>query len=43
MEPSVSDFLLRGSLGGDVVRGGDMGAFGANGAEVRGSACEFPV
>ena len=29
--------------GGSIVWGGDMGDFGANGAEVRGSSCGFPV
>ena len=29
--------------GGSIFGGGDMGDFGANGAEVRGSSCGFPV
>ena len=34
--------LLRGISGVAVVWGGYVGAIGANGAEVRGSACGFP-
>ena len=35
--------IPRGSSGGDIVWSGEMGAFGANGAEVRGSICGFPA
>ena len=35
--------LLRVSSGGAVVWGGEMGDIGANGTEVRGSACGFPA
>ena len=36
-------FLPRGSSGGALVWSGDMGDFGTNDAEVRGSACGFPA
>ena len=38
---SIGKVLLRGSSGRAIVWGGDMGNFGANGAEVRGSSCGF--
>ena len=40
---SFSKFLPRGSSGGAIFWGGYMGAFGANGAEVRGGACGIPA
>ena len=40
---SFGKVLLRGSSGGALVGSGDMGGFGTNDAEVRGSACEFPA
>ena len=40
---NIGKVLLRGNPGGDIVWGRDMGDFGANGAEVRGRACGFPV
>ena len=39
---SLRKVLQRGSSGGAIVWRGDMGDFGDNGAEVRGSACGFP-
>ena len=36
-------FLSRNNIGGAVVRGGDVGAFGANGAEAGSILCGFPA
>ena len=40
---NLGKVLLRGNSGSDIVWSIDMGDFGANGAEVRGRACGFPV
>ena len=39
----LGNVLPRGSSVGDIFGGGDMGAIGANGAEVRGGACRLPL
>ena len=38
----LGNVLSRGNTGGALVWGGDVGAVGSNGAEVRDSACGFP-
>ena len=40
---SLELFLPHGSSGGALVWSAEMGDFGTNNAEVRGSACGFPV
>ena len=40
---SLGNILPHGSSGGAIVWIGDTGAFGSNGAEVRGIACGFPA
>ena len=39
----IGQFLSRNNTGGAVVRGGDVGAFGANGAEAGSILCGFPA
>ena len=40
---SLGKISRNGSSGGTLVWSRDMGDFGTNNAEVRGSECEFPV
>ena len=40
---SLGKVIPHGSSGGAIVWSVDMGAFGATGAEVRGSVCVFPA
>ena len=39
----VRNFLSRGTSGGAVIWGGDMGDIGANGTEVKGGSYGFPA